>query len=676
MRLPLLSLLCAGLYACIAPDFLTSTNYSKTKSRLFSAAVILLGLLVSSTNLTAQDTHTTVQAGDWNDASTWDDFGIPNPIIKNFTEVFIKHEVSLTGSAISIRKGELKMFEGGQLTLTDADFELRPNGILTLSDGSLYMNNGQVDNNGTVNLTNGYFEIGVGDVINVRNISFDSACVRLLSGDWNNNSSGNISGTDGNIEAQNGSISNNATWGSGINYCASGSTTGSFPNPEDCDAVELYCDCQSGGPCAEPNPDILPGYQGEGDIVSPGLISLLLGNVNENLLDELFIFSLDTSDVLIDVNFIDNVAGYNGALDILDNYVSLTSIIYNGFTSTSSPSNFLTLFFPIADLIDLDTTVAHQEFINFVQQTSPSQTNSDFIAVTGSALPNQGDFAQETYLTRLGYGLDGSGTRVGILSDSYDQGGAGDASVDVDAGFLPGDSNHVYPQPVVVVKDLPLAFGPGIDEGRAMAQIVHSVAPAAEIYFHTAFEGPGPMAEAVVDLWFNDSCNIITDDITQPTQPFFGPGLVSKAIDSVTAQGVEYYTSAGNFSDRAYSATYNDLGGFHDFGGGNNLQHIDLGVGEFFIVLQWEDSFYSIDGAPGAASDFDIFLADDFGVPIYGFNKNNIGADPVEIMPFYVVNPTTTNIKIQRVSGSGTPKLKYIVYKAGNMNQGFTPLDG
>ena len=93
-------------------------------------------------------------------------------------------------------------------------------------------------------------------------------------------------------------------------------------------------------------------------------------------------------------------------------------------------------------------------------------------------------------------------------------------------------------------------------------------------------------------------------------------------------------------------------------------------------MLQWEDSFYSIDGAPGAASDFDIFLADDAGNEIYSFNKVNTGADPVEIMPFFVTNATTTNIKIQRVSGSAAPQLKYIVYKAGEMNQGFTPLDG
>ena len=211
-----------------------------------------------------------------------------------------------------------------------------------------------------------------------------------------------------------------------------------------------------------------------------------------------------------------------------------------------------------------------------------------------------------------------------------------------------------------------------------MAQIVHSVAPDAELYFHTAFEGPGKMAEAILSLVDDYSCQTVVDDITIPTAPYFQGGLVGDAIAQVASQGVLYFTSAGNYSDRAYTSTFNDDGsGFHDFGYGN-LQPCSLGVGEYLIILQWEDDFYSLQQGTGVKYDFDIFLADDNGNPIYSFNRDNIGGNPVEILPFFVTSTTKTNIQIKLQSGTinTPPKLKYIVYKNGDPDDmGFTPLN-
>ena len=192
MNTPPVLLLCKGMYSCIPFKTIFLIPKALTMNRLFHLAVILLGLLAPSTSLIAQNTYTSVQAGDWNDPVTWDDVGIPSPIVKNYSEVFIKHEITLTDSSISIRKGELRVFEGGQLTMNDSDFELRPNGILTLTNGSIYMNNGSVSNNGTVDLSNGYLEIGTGNFTNERILTFDSSCVRLLSGDMLNDVSSEI----------------------------------------------------------------------------------------------------------------------------------------------------------------------------------------------------------------------------------------------------------------------------------------------------------------------------------------------------------------------------------------------------------------------------------------------------------------------------------------------------
>ena len=68
-------------------------------------------------------------------------------------------------------------------------------------------------------------------------------------------------------------------------------------------------------------------------------------------------------------------------------------------------------------------------------------------------------------------GLDGTGVRVGVISDSYNS--LGGASGDVSSGDLPGN--------VTVLHE-----GTGADEGRAMLQVIHDVAPGAQLLFAAA----------------------------------------------------------------------------------------------------------------------------------------------------------------------------------------------
>ena len=82
--------------------------------------------------------------------------------------------------------------------------------------------------------------------------------------------------------------------------------------------------------------------------------------------------------------------------------------------------------------------------------------------------------------------------------------------------------------------------------------------------------------------------------------------------------------------------------------------------------MQWEDSIYSL-GQGGALNDFDIYLVNDDGSILFGMNRPNIGADPIEVLPFFVKANTRTNIMIVRAAGN-TPnvRVKFIVYR-GNL---------
>src|SRR5262249_34001524 len=124
---------------------------------------------------------------------------------------------------------------------------------------------------------------------------------------------------------------------------------------------------------------------------------------------------------------------------------------------------------------------------------------------------------------------------------------------------------------VHVVQDLPqglTSYGSpvtGTDEGRAMLQIVHAVAPNASLYFATADYSKAhglfndqAFADNILAL-AAAGCKVICDDITYFDEPFFQTGIIANAIETVEAQGVIYLSSAGNQAAAAFQAAWNPI---------------------------------------------------------------------------------------------------------------------
>jgi hypothetical protein len=153
--------------------------------------------------------------------------------------------------------------------------------------------------------------------------------------------------------------------------------------------------------------------------------------------------------------------------------------------------------------------------------------------------------------------VKGQGMTIGVLSDSYDTaqtdvfGGPLDdhAADDVKSGDLPGPGNPQNRKPVVVIQD---SSGPETDEGRAMLQIVHDMAPKAKLCFATAFEGDVSFANnirALADPSGPCGADVIVDDVSYFDEPFFSDGPIGDAVDDVAAEGVSYFSSSGNAGD-------------------------------------------------------------------------------------------------------------------------------
>lgn len=322
----------------------------------------------------------------------------------------------------------------------------------------------------------------------------------------------------------------------------------------------------------------------------------------------------------------------------------------------------------------------------------------------GGAVRSEGDGQLNAANARASFGVDGSGVTVGILSDSYDRDPIAPthAALDVASGDLPGPGSPCgSTTPVGVFDD---SESEGIDEGRAMAQIVHDLAPGAAIDFATAFSGEGAFAANIRAL-AAAGAEVIVDDVVYFEEPFFQDGPVAVAVNEVAAAGVSYFSAAGN--DNLIDAAGRDIASweapaFRDsgscpaqllavsgFGEGHCMDFDPDPAGEddsfgltveadetLTIDLQWAEPWNGVD------TDLDAFLLDATGKPLKvegaivgGLEDNLDGQRPVEILQWENDSggPADVQLAINRCAGacnplassSASPRLKLVLLQNG-----------
>ncbi len=302
--------------------------------------------------------------------------------------------------------------------------------------------------------------------------------------------------------------------------------------------------------------------------------------------------------------------------------------------------------------------------------TLPPSRNTRMLAE--EPVMSQGDVAQGSNLARQKYKVTGKGVKIGILSDSYNSAGI----TNIGVGELPVVIGPYGAEDAVqVLQDF---YDGGTDEGRALAEILHDVAPGAELAFHTASYGQANFAKGIVDLADID-CKIIVDDALYPDEPFFQDGIIAQAVNSVRKRGVTYFSAAGNKSNISYESEYrpsdfspfitSNIGGTaHNFSNNGAMpsyfQAINIPVNSHFLTsFQWSQPFFSAGGL-GADSDMDIFLLDANGTIVAASLDDNISSgDPLEIMDY--TNNTNSSlfyITILKFSGPDPARLKYVSF--------------
>ena len=360
-----------------------------------------------------------------------------------------------------------------------------------------------------------------------------------------------------------------------------------------------------------------------------------------------------------------------------------TSSRYQTVTATADPASLLEL-----------------AAVPGVRLVNPVLAPMVFASCEGGSVISEGVAQINAKAARDESGLDGEGVTVGVLSDSFDRakGVATDAKADVESEDLPGLANECLEEktPVDVLKDL----GPseeGTDEGRAMLQIVHDVAPASKLAFASAFFGEPAFAESIEELAApillgGAGAKVIVDDIAYFEEPFFQDGPIAAAVNKVTAEGTTYLSAAGN--DNLIDGSGRDIAsweapGFRDagscpsavqaLGSEFNPSHcmdfapgvavdttfgITVEPGETLILgLQWAEPWF------GVGTDMDAFLLNGSGTQVLesAFEDNvSTTKKPSELLGWVNESSSsrTVQLAINRFSG-GNPRLKFILFENG-----------
>lgn len=249
------------------------------------------------------------------------------------------------------------------------------------------------------------------------------------------------------------------------------------------------------------------------------------------------------------------------------------------------------------------------------------------LAEPRAAVTSEGDRAHAADTARTRHRVTGVGAKICVISDGVDS-----LAVSQAEGELPD------------VDVLPGRAGEG-DEGTAMLEIVHDLAPRAQLGFSTALPSDVALADNIVELRFEAGCDVIVDDVVFLNEAPFQDGPAAQAVNAVTADGALYFSSAGNRGNVIDGTAGNFEGDFvdsgqpagkfrgaaHDFDPGPGVQIFeplsDASSADVPVTLWWAGPL------GGAANDYDLYLFDpDDNVLAFSQATQNGDDDPFEIL--------------------------------------------
>jgi hypothetical protein len=287
------------------------------------------------------------------------------------------------------------------------------------------------------------------------------------------------------------------------------------------------------------------------------------------------------------------------------------------------------------------------------------------LPIAGKVNTSEGDITHMADLARDDLGVDGTGVKVCVLSDSVDSLASVQASGDLPTiDILPGQDGVA----LGAAEGVPETIG----EGTATLEIIHDLAPGATLGFATGWLNEESFAQNIEDLRAS-GCDVLIDNVIHVTEPVFQDGRIAQAVDAVVADGAVYFSAAQNFGnlndgtssvwEGDFLATSVPIGSLssqyesaHDFGGGNALNTIATDS-QFGFALQWSDRQLDVsDPLSGSTNDYDLFLISANGNSVVlastSIQDSDTPGNPYEWIDSRGVDHTGMHLLVLRMAGA------------------------
>ena len=246
-------------------------------------------------------------------------------------------------------------------------------------------------------------------------------------------------------------------------------------------------------------------------------------------------------------------------------------------------------------------------------------------------------------------GITGQGVKVGVL----------------DLGFARYEAllGTELPENVVVGAFGNTAYLATQVHGTACAEIIHEMAPDAEIYL-AYYDGTVPAMGQAVDWLLSQDVDIISNSTSiSGLTPMDGSGIVADLAEKTHNAGRFWVNAAGNRADEHYRGTFTDTDGdtLHEFAPGVMGLPFTMKAGTATnLILSWND-WAAID------QDYDLILFDQSGnllAKAEDFQSAQPGQRPAEVIVYRFTTAGTYLLAIQNRNGQarGDATLDLFVY--------------
>lgn len=299
-------------------------------------------------------------------------------------------------------------------------------------------------------------------------------------------------------------------------------------------------------------------------------------------------------------------------------------------SAIETTSTLVKVTVPLSQLSDLASRLSGIAFIRPPYTPFPLATSSQGAAAMGADAFHAA-------------GLDGTGVRVAVIDLGF-------------AGLSQAQARGDLPYSVQQNDLTGTGLTAGITHGTAVAEIVHDIAPAAELHLIKIADEVD--LDAAVTYCLSHGIDIINHSLGWYNTNFYdGTGTIADTARRAVSGGILWVNAAGNEADSHWEGTFLD---------GDSDEWLDQGVtlyatagSQIVLFLTWNDW-------PQASSDYDLYLYDPTGHLVASSTKYQTGTEePTESLQ---VSAPTSGVYSIRIQGTGHKSVELF-----SLNHSVTP---